>query len=218
VHLRDPDTGEQFRFTDHGGHFAGSMDGAGVGFPEAPAKWHVIEFKTHNEKSFSDLVNKGVAESKPEHVAQMQVYMGWSGMERALYVALNKNTDDIYIERVRFDRKEFERIRNKAAGIIFGNEPPDRISDRPAYYICKMCRYQSICHEMGELAGFNCRTCVHSEAREDGRWWCAHHKRTINKAIQAAGCENHKFRTGMVPEAVTKVVEAFNGTIDGVPF
>ena len=31
---------------------------------------------------------KGVKEAKPEHWAQMQCYMNWAGLERALYIAV----------------------------------------------------------------------------------------------------------------------------------
>ena len=48
----------------------------GLGIPEAPKTWHVLEFKTHNSKSFAKLEKEGVQKSNPMHYAQMQVYMG----------------------------------------------------------------------------------------------------------------------------------------------
>ena len=61
------------------------MDSALLGLPEAPKTWHVGEFKTHNQKSFDDLVKRGVEKAKPMHWDQMQAYMGLTGMERALF-------------------------------------------------------------------------------------------------------------------------------------
>ena len=78
----DPATGKQFRVSAHGGHFGGSLDGAAIGLLEAPATWHVVEFKTHSSKSFADLTAKGVQASKPRHAAQMQIYMRPTGMTR----------------------------------------------------------------------------------------------------------------------------------------
>ena len=46
-----------------------------LGLLEAPKTWHVAEFKTHSAKSFAELVAKGVVLAKPQHAAQMQVYM-----------------------------------------------------------------------------------------------------------------------------------------------
>ncbi len=60
VHDVDPRTRGQFRFSTHGGHIAGSMDGCGLGFVEAPKTWHVLEFKTSGEKYFKKLVKGGV--------------------------------------------------------------------------------------------------------------------------------------------------------------
>ena len=54
-----------------------------LGLLEAPKTWHVVEFKTHSAKSFRELAAKGVAEAKPQHWAQMQVYMHLTGITRA---------------------------------------------------------------------------------------------------------------------------------------
>ena len=67
VHDVDPNTGEQFEINDFGGHFSGHMDGCALGIPDAPKTWHVLEFKTHNAKSFAKLVKEGVKASKPVH-------------------------------------------------------------------------------------------------------------------------------------------------------
>ena len=69
----DPETGRQIRVQAHGGHFGGSLDGVAINLLEAPRTWHVLEFKTHSNKSFGDLVAKKVRESKPQHFAQMQI-------------------------------------------------------------------------------------------------------------------------------------------------
>ena len=90
VHEINPDTGAQFSVSAVRGHFGGSMDGVALGLLEAPKTWHVLEFKTHSAKSFAALKKDGVEKSKPEHAAQMQVYMHLAGLERAFYLAVNK--------------------------------------------------------------------------------------------------------------------------------
>jgi hypothetical protein len=75
LHTHD-ENGSQIRCFDDSGHFGGSVDGVGKGFPEALKTWAILEAKTHNSKSFKQLEKKGVLESKPRHYAQMQVYMG----------------------------------------------------------------------------------------------------------------------------------------------
>ncbi|KKK61528.1 hypothetical protein LCGC14_3013440, partial [marine sediment metagenome] len=72
VHDHD-DVGKQFEVSALGGHFSGHMDGCALGIPEAPKTWHVLEFKTHNAKSFKKLEKEGVQKSKPQHFSQMQI-------------------------------------------------------------------------------------------------------------------------------------------------
>ncbi len=79
-----------------------------------PKTWHVLEFKTHGTKSFADLTAKGVLVSKPQHGAQMQIYMHLTGITRALYMAVCKNTDALHIERVEADPAMAERLLDKA--------------------------------------------------------------------------------------------------------
>ena len=200
VHDHD-DNGKQFQFTDHAGHFAGSMDGCGRGFVEAPEAWHVLEFKTHNDKSFAALEKDGVQRAKPEHYAQMQTYMGWSGMRRAAYFAINKNTDDIYMERVPYDSKEFEKLRAKAKSIIFSDTPPARINESPAFYKCKLCAMASVCHGY-ELPEVNCRTCKHAHALEDGGWGCSLLQKPLTQRDQETGCADHAFINEILPESM----------------
>ena len=99
--------------------------------PEAPRTWHVIELKTHNARSFAELRTHGVQKAKPEHWAQMQVYMHLTGLTRALYLAVCKDTDALYAERVRIDHAEAERLIERAGRIIFATRPPARISEDP---------------------------------------------------------------------------------------
>jgi hypothetical protein len=172
VHETAPD-GKQWRVSAVGGHFGGSMDGAARGFPEAPKAWAVVEFKTHNAKSFAALKD-GVQKSKPQHWAQMQTYMGMTGMARAMYIAENKDTSELYAEWVHFDEVEFAKIMARAERVITAAEPPLRCSNDPSWYVCKMCDFHSLCH--GEEApDVNCRTCAHSTPvvdGEDGGWDC----------------------------------------------
>ena len=187
--------GGQFRVSDIAGHFGGSMDGAVQGLPEAPKAWHVVEFKTHGEKSFNELVKKKVRAAKPQHWAQMQVYMGLTGMDRAMYLAENKNTSDVYAERVEFDLVEFTALVERARRVITAGTPPGKLSEDPAWFECKWCSFHSQCH--GEkVPEVNCRTCAHSTPRVDvdgGVWHCALEDIALDTATQRTGCNGHRF-------------------------
>jgi hypothetical protein len=194
VHDTTPEGG-QWRVSDLGGHFGGSMDGAGRGFPEAPKTWAVLEFKTHNDKSFTELVKKKVQLAKPQHYAQMQIYCGLTGMDRAMYMATNKNNDDHYIEWVHFDLVEYAKLKARAERVIRAAEPPLKISQDPSWFVCKMCDFHDHCH--GDKApAVNCRTCANSTPEMDGdaRWSCAAKPGgSLSPDKQRVGCTQHRY-------------------------
>jgi hypothetical protein len=167
----------------------------------------VVEFKTHSAKSFAELVAKGVVLAKPQHAAQMQIYMHLTGITRALYVAVCKDTDALHIERVPADPETGERLLEKARRIIFAQHPPERISADPAWFECRFCDHHGLCH--GEdAAAVTCRSCLHSTPIEGG-WHCARHDRLLDRADQRRACARHLFIPDLVPGEATDAGEDF---------
>lgn len=198
VELHTDENGKQIECRDEGGHFGGSVDGIGRGFPEAPKTWAILEVKTHSAKSFTDLKKNGVGESKPAHYAQMQSYMGLLGVERALYFAVNKDNDEIYTEWVHFDEDAFKAMQARARRIIDAGEPPAKLSEDPACWQCKGCHFFDLCHAQ-RVADVSCRTCCHATPGENGAWRCAMHNKALDKAAQRTACESHLFIPPLVP-------------------
>lgn len=198
VELHTHDNGKQIACRDESGHFGGSVDGIGRGFPESPKAWAVLECKTHNASSFKSLKDKGVKEAKPRHYAQMQVYMGLLELDRSLYYAVNKDTDEVFTEWAHYDQATFEKLKERATRIIDATEPPQRISEDPAHWQCKGCDFYQLCHQ-GRVALPNCRTCCHASPVENGRWHCSSHNKTLDEMVQRAGCERHLFIPALVP-------------------
>jgi hypothetical protein len=119
------DTGLQQR-VDFGCHVSGSVDGViNGGLPTAPNKPHVLEIKTHNKKSFDALEKDGVAKTKPMHFTQMQVYMLGLGIDRALYMAVCKDDDRLYAERVRLDREHATKAVERGHRIATADHMPE---------------------------------------------------------------------------------------------
>lgn len=198
VHEIDPRTGQQFEVSALGGHFSGHMDGCALGIPEAPKTWHVLEFKTHSAKSFRDLEKSGVKASKGQHYGQMQAYMGLTGMTRALYMAVNKDTEELYCERVRFDKAYFDSLMTLASSIISGSSIPARISERPDYYQCRWCSAKEICHATTKespackSSGVSCRQCcfaVPETSESDARWTCSKLGKALSTEDQDRACD-----------------------------
>ena len=197
LHTED-ETGKQISVSAHDGHLAGSVDGVGRGFIEAPKSWAVLECKTHNTKSFADLQKKGVAQAKPQHFSQMQMYMGLMELDRAIYVAQCKEDDHIYTEWVHFDKEVFERLMERAERLIRSESPPEGISTDPAWYECKWCNFYDHCH--GEkVAQANCRTCVHSTPTKEAKWECADKHKSLTYDAQREGCKSHLYIPALIP-------------------
>lgn len=194
------ENGKQFRISDVGGHFGGSGDGVAIGIPDLPPGTPcLLEFKTHNDKSFQKLVKEGVRGAKFEHYVQMSTYMRKMGLPVALYGAVNKNDDDFYFEIVTLDIATADQFSDRARQIILMGEAPARISESPGWFACAWCDHKPVCHLKAAPAR-NCRTCKHSEARDDGNWYCnaPEHpygepaNKVLSKELQLTGCDAYE--------------------------
>ena len=225
------ETGRDQRFVKLGSHVSGSIDGIiESGVPEAMRTPHIAEFKTHSLKSFKDL-EKGVKASKPMHWAQMQAYMFATKIDRALYVAVCKDDDQIYTERVNLDRTEAARLVERAQKIALAERMPDPLSTDPSWYQCKFCPANSFCHTRRLTEHVNCRTCARSTPEADSTWSCARWEaKNIPTDFQHAACDSHVLHPDLVPwpikdsgnpdEAVYIIngVEVRNGENDAFTF
>lgn len=194
-------TGKQQSRVEFGAHVSGSIDAIiEYGVPDAPRTRHIAEFKTHSKKSFDDLEKNGVEKSKPEHFVQMQLYMHGTKIDRALYVAVCKDDDRIYTERLRYDQEVAERYIARGRRIALSDRMPEPISTDPSWYICRFCDGHTFCHETKTTEHVNCRTCAHSTAKENSTWRCERHDGDdIPVEFQRAGCESHVLHPDLVP-------------------
>lgn len=208
----DPVTKQQIRFTGYKGHLQGSADAICNNLPEAPKTWAIAEFKTHGDKSFAALIKDGVQKAKPEHYIQMQMYMGFSELTRALYLANNKNTDALHSEWIYFNKDTFEQFSDRAKYIIDSIDPPQGISTNSTWYQCKMCDHHAICHT-DTVAQTSCRTCVHVTPVDDAKWHCAKHDKHIDTKHQREACNSHL----MLPSLI-KYAEVVDGSAEWVQY
>jgi len=109
-------------------------------------------------------------------------------------------TDALHIERIEADSAMAERLLDKAGRIIFAQHPPGRISEDPAWFECRFCDHQVVCHEGGGAA-VTCRSCLHATP-VDGGWHCARHDRMLAALEQRAACTRHLFIPDLVPGEV----------------
>ncbi len=185
--------GKQFRISGVGGHFGGSGDGIVIGLPDLndPSLPALLEFKTHNDKSFMKLKKEGVRSAKFEHYVQMQIYLRKMNLTVALYMAVNKNDDEIYAEIITLDTETSDQFIDRAGQIIALRVPPARISESPGWFACAWCDHKPVCH-LKKDPHKNCRTCEFSFCNLEGGWYCEwdHSSVELTPEQQEKGCSN----------------------------
>ena len=199
------ENGKQYRISFAEGHAGGSGDGVGVNLPDlttgVPA---LLEFKTHSEKSFIELAGKldewrkfrlgkgnftgqGVRVAKFEHYVQMNLYMRKMGLSCALYGAVCKNTDDLYMEIVTLDTDIADRFLDRGDRIVWLKQAPKKLNESQGFFKCRFCDHRAVCH-LKHTPDVNCRTCAYSEPIAGAKWFCNKHMKELSKENQFEGC------------------------------
>jgi len=227
VYLVNDYTQKQFEYTAIGGHFICHPDGKILGVPEAPKKWHILECKTAggeetHSKDFEKIKKLGLKEAKPTYYAQTQVEMGLANLDRALFIIVKKANDEIWSERIHFNREEFKSYMEKAERIIRSINVPDRLVDRPDDSRCNFCSSYDLCWGSGDvilpIIDQTCRSCCHAtpeinEGSRDPKWSCRKFNTYLSPEDQKQKCPYHLVLPGLISFA-----EPVNGCQDWIEF
>lgn len=190
----DPRTGKQINVSDYFGYFGGSLDGV-MRNPRGYEKGdYLTEFKTHNDKSFQKLTTIGVKDAKPEHYAQMQTYLHYkTQLKAAIYVAINKNDDSLYIETIEKNESWWlDNVKPKVERILLSRDPPKRMEmASPNYFYCKhFCTFKDQCWDNANPAK-SCRTCAFVKVTDEG-WKCGKTTFLLSSDKQRIGCDQYE--------------------------
>lgn len=202
----NPKTGKQWKVTAHNDIMSGHTDGV----CKIDDVWYLLEFKTHGDKSYKELLKlKAVKTAKPEHYAQMQQYMHLMKIGQALYFAINKNTDDIYIEVVPYDPDYAILDFHRALDCITDEDGTAsiKISESATWWQCNMCKHKPVC-KGGQLPERNCRTCRHSVACVKELWVCNKLDKTLTKQEQidtAKVCDGYEPHAIFLPDSIVQI-------------
>jgi len=183
---------EQIAFSDHGGFFSGHPDG----ICEDETGEMILEIKSANTNKFKDFQTKGVQQVYPAYYAQMQLYMHYSGLQRALFLVMKKDDSSLYSEIVSFDSDCAKANIEKASRIIQTHHAngsisiPLPISSDPKSDFCKWCRYQVTCFSPDESlqSVHSCRSCAYLNIGKDFIPKCGHRDHKIILKNISLGC------------------------------
>lgn len=185
--------GKQYRIAFAEGHGGGSQDGVGIlptrygnNFPPM-----LLEFKTQKDKKFDILVGSGMQKDKPQHFVQASIYGRKNGLRYCLYIAVNKETDELDVEVIELDWGLADAELAKAEKIINLQYAPPRLSENPSFWKCRYCPALAICHH-GAPVTVNCRSCRHAEAMPNKAWQCNLFNGIIPVDFIAKGCSSYE--------------------------
>lgn len=184
--IRDEYQEEVAHFT---GHSLGHIDGRAINIPGAEKTEHLCEFKTMKDSKFKDYKKNGFT-NFPEYDIQKELYMGYLGLTRCLYIVTNKDTEERSYERYHFDKLKFEWAKQRIIEVIGTDTPPSRINENPDYYKCRFCNNRKVCFNLTPVTR-NCRTCQNGNIHDEGKWQCGLYKNSppIPLDIQWTGCQ-----------------------------
>lgn len=158
-------------------HLGGSMDGilhVPQNYVDQYGFFMVLEIKTHNQKSFREVIKNGESMqlNKAQHYIQGNAYATQTGCTNFMYVAKNKNDEQLYLREEVTQPYITQLNIIRAEQIIYKQSSSDTAKTQEKWR-CSSCDYRAICKDKNtDLIHRNCRTCVNAVATPDGSWRC----------------------------------------------
>ena len=131
-------TGQQKEASYFDGQFKGHVEGFIENHPEYGKI--PFEIKGLNQTSFKELVKKGVKEKFYNYYVQNQMNIFAHEFDKLVFIAENKNNQDLYEEVILLDKYCVYETMEKAEKILFGTIPKG-ISYRRDWYQCINCQF-----------------------------------------------------------------------------
>jgi hypothetical protein len=150
LRTKKPD-GYQYGFITGHGKIQGHIDGVIVDGPEElgpyPRLW---ECKTCKGTKWREFKKKKLQKTNQTYYCQVQLYQAYMQLDEnpALWMAINKDTSELYFEDVPFDAAAAQEASDRGARIIeacMAEELLPRVAQDASYYLCKWCSWADRC-------------------------------------------------------------------------
>jgi len=150
-------TGGQYGFSAADGRIKGHVDGILASGPSDlnmtyPALW---ECKSAKNSVWNDLAKRGLTIANPIYAAQVALYQAYMeehipgiSQNPALFMAINKDTAQLYCELIPFNGELAQRSSDKGVRILAACDANDwlpRIARDSSHFGCKFCSWRSRC-------------------------------------------------------------------------
>lgn len=136
---------DQIGFED--GKIAGHADGVILGIDGDEETPYLLEFKTANSFYFKEFQKKGISANE-KYLGQVQIYMNKFKLKKCLFVVMNKDTQELYLEIVNYDEFEAVRLIERGHHILSMKEAPEKHYPASNYFKCRFCQWRKTCWEI----------------------------------------------------------------------
>ncbi len=123
----------------------GLLSGTCDGIATIDGKRYVIEVKCLAERSWKEIQKKGLQKGHAKYWAQCHAYMHIYELDQCLFIAVNKNNDEILCELVQFESGIVARLENAIHLVSMSPDPLTRIAESPGWWQCKICPHYERC-------------------------------------------------------------------------
>lgn len=188
----------------------GFLSGAGDGVVVKNGERYCVEFKTHSDKIFKTLTRHELVRTHPKHFSQCQVNASKFDCIGTIYLAVNKNDDDLFCDVIMLDPEFVAMELAKGEYVTLSDKPPDRIASKPTAFDCKFCYAKDVCWGF-TMPRVNCRNCTSAtKHRETGKFGCElkqqsndSSERSRNNQLDESGyCASHSFNPHALHELI----------------
>lgn len=139
------------------GKVLGHIDGCVSGLEDYPTM--LLEIKAINANTWARFKKKPMKEASFLYYTQMQLYMHCLSLEKALFVAVNKDNEQRYWTIVDYDEQHVNEQLARLENII-PRPSPHPVVGGVDWYACKMCSMHEFCHANAPTK-ISCRSCRH---------------------------------------------------------
>ena len=112
---------------------------------DCSSKDHLLEIKSMNDNSFKKISSEGLEKYSLGYFVQVQVYMHYLKLEKCLFISMNKNDCELYLERLDYNKEVAIEYIERGKLICSLSHAPDRAYKYSNFYKCKMCNYNEKC-------------------------------------------------------------------------
>lgn len=141
------DQQKQIKFSMDGITLRGSCDGIISGLIES-GQPHLWECKSMNAKGFKKLLMSGYEAYNPQYKAQVHAYMLGLGLDRAFVTVYNKDTSDLYQERIYLQKSWIIDLLSDVFTTLKLSDPPERLCPRVDHWEAKWCNFYQECFNL----------------------------------------------------------------------